>query len=612
MRILTSISFLLIFFLLSNAYAQEGQLLWSYDADETNTTASIEHDGTIYIGSDDDSLYAINPNGTLKWKYATGGNIESSPVVGKDDSIYFVSADDNLYALTNEGARKWVYRLPCGFNSASKNGIALNDDGSIIVVSGGLLLKISEESQLIWSTDLSITVETEDGEIITRFFNPKAGPIIDVSGIYIAGSSFIVAYNQEGERQWYHDDQSMYVSYNSMTLTEGNNLLLGASDNNLYSYSNSGEFLWQFTSGGRIESSPVTGPDGTIYFGSGDNKLYAIDQDGYYLWEYLVDNDIECSPVIGADSVIYFTVHGSTEEGVYALNPDGSFRWNYRFEGNSYGSPSLTNDGTLIVPLGYVSYSSMHGNILALETSSSGLATSVWPTLGHDNAHTSNVPYLTPLNDTTTFVQQVYQDFLGRDADAGGLAYWVDAIDIQGVPRAQLVEGFLNSAEFGQTVSPVTRLYFAYFNRIPDYSGLMYWIDNYAQETPLATISDAFAGSAEFIATYGSLDNSAFVTLVYQNVLGRDPDASGLSYWIGQLDTSAVTRGELMIGFSESTEYIALMENQIYVTMTYIGLLRRSPDQGGFDYWVGVMDGGGSSLALIEGFLSSGEYAAWF
>lgn len=50
----------------------------------------------------------------------------------------------------------------------------------------------------------------------------------------------------------------------------------------------------------------------------------------------------------------------------------------------------------------------------------------------------------------------------------------------------------------------------------------------------------------------------------------------------------------------------------VYVTMVYMGLLRRAPDAGGFDYWVGRMDTGDSGQLLIDGFLASGEYAARF
>ena len=217
-----------------------------------------------------------------------------------------------------------------------------------------------------------------------------------------------------------------------------------------------------------------------------------------------------------------------------------------------------------------------------------------------------------PLSDDTEFVSQVYRDFLNREPDASGLIYWVDQLETGMLDSAELVEQYMLSAEFGQTIAPVTRLYFAYFNRIPDFTGLMYWIDSYKQGTPLISISDAFAGSAEFTATYGSLSNSDFVTLVYQNVLGRDPDQGGLDYWTGLLDSSTQTRGQVMVGFSESDEYQTLMANQIYVTMTYIGLLRRSPDQGGFDYWVGIIDQGATGLSLIDSFLYSTEYQGRF
>jgi len=54
------------------------------------------------------------------------------------------------------------------------------------------------------------------------------------------------------------------------------------------------------------------------------------------------------------------------------------------------------------------------------------------------------------------------------------------------------------------------------------------------------------------------------------------------------------------------------MDHEVYVTMTYIGLLRRASEQVGFDYWVNRMGGGESGQILIDGFLNSAEYAARF
>ena len=102
----------------------------------------------------------------------------------------------------------------------------------------------------------------------------------------------------------------------------------------------------------------------------------------------------------------------------------------------------------------------------------------------------------------------------------------------------------------------VARLYTAYFDRSPDDAGARYWNTIYARGgLSLAGISDAFAGSAEFANRYQVVDNRRFVRLVYNNVMGREPDAKGWGYWANQLNRGSLTRGELMIQFSESTEF---------------------------------------------------------
>jgi len=67
-----------------------------------------------------------------------------------------------------------------------------------------------------------------------------------------------------------------------------------------------------------------------------------------------------------------------------------------------------------------------------------------------------------------------------------------------------------------------------------------------------------------------------------------------------------------MTGFSESIEYKDASLNQIRVIAFYYGMLRRAPDQAGFDFWVGVLNNGGSALDLINGFLDATEYQSRF
>ena len=103
----------------------------------------------------------------------------------------------------------------------------------------------------------------------------------------------------------------------------------------------------------------------------------------------------------------------------------------------------------------------------------------------------------------------------------------------------------------------LSRLYRAYFDRVPDEGGLRYWSTIYsAGELNLNEISEYFATSPEFNALYGDVDNETFVELIYVNVLKRPNDEGGKNYWLGFLNNGTLTRGALMSYFAQSEEYI--------------------------------------------------------
>lgn len=209
------------------------------------------------------------------------------------------------------------------------------------------------------------------------------------------------------------------------------------------------------------------------------------------------------------------------------------------------------------------------------------------------------------------FVLQQYRDFLSREGDAGGVAYWRGRLESGATSRDALAASFLESPEFRGRVAPVARLYFAYFLRVPDYGGLLHWV-TFADANSLSAVSDAFAASPEFANRYGSTDNGGFVQLVYQNVLGRAPDPAGQAHWTSQLEDGAMSRGDVMLAFSEGGEFRASTGNETLVAITYAGMLRREADAGGFGFWVDYLDDGNSPRALIAGFLSAPEYRSRF
>ena len=116
-----------------NLYAinPDGTFKWEYNTGGwIHSSPAIGADGTIYVGSYDNHLYAINPNGSLEWAYITPGSwIYSSPAIGADGTIYVGSADGNLYAINPNGTLKWTYSIGSEIDSSPSIGV----DGTIYV-----------------------------------------------------------------------------------------------------------------------------------------------------------------------------------------------------------------------------------------------------------------------------------------------------------------------------------------------------------------------------------------------------------------------------------------------------------------------------------------------
>lgn len=119
--------------------------------------------------------------------------------------------------------------------------------------------------------------------------------------------------------------------------------------------------------------------------------------------------------------------------------------------------------------------------------------------------------------------------------------------------RAEAVASYYNA---GGREGSVYRLYRAYFLREPDQKGFMGWYLRTYQGWTLDRISQFFASSTEFQTRYGSLDDRAFMDLIYKNVLGRAADGGGYDFWLGRLQRGT-NRGALMLSFSDAGEYKA-------------------------------------------------------
>jgi hypothetical protein len=248
--------------------------------------------------------------------------------------------------------------------------------------------------------------------------------------------------------------------------------------------------------------------------------------------------------------------------------------------------------------------------VQAADTDGDGIPDDQEVALSRNPAYKDNEVFV----DASLFTKQQYRDFFSREADTASVAFWSATLTPGTATRATLAATFLDSAEYLARVAPMVRLYAASFNRIPDYSGLSFWVTEFLKSpnsTNLNTIAQQFAVSTEFVATYGSLSDAAYVDRLYQNVLGRTADRDGSSYWQGRL-AAGLTRGALLASFSESAEYQAKTAASIRTIGAFAAMLSRAPTTAEHSSWVTAFGSGGATSVLTSSIVGSTEYRARF
>lgn len=208
-------------------------------------------------------------------------------------------------------------------------------------------------------------------------------------------------------------------------------------------------------------------------------------------------------------------------------------------------------------------------------------------------------PAMPPFTSRSALLAQQYRDFLERSVTNSDRAYWAAS----GASANQIVSWFVDQEAARR--GPLVRLYRAYFKRWPDAAGQAYWVGKMRAGTSLTKVSDSFAAVPEFKSMYGSRTNAEFVTLVYNNVLGRDPDAAGHAYWLGRLNRGAITRGGVMLQFSESPENKTKYGIDVDLVGITLRMLRRPPTPTELAQWRPNTDA--HELAAL--LLASSEYA---
>lgn len=112
-------------------------------------------------------------------------------------------------------------------------------------------------------------------------------------------------------------------------------------------------------------------------------------------------------------------------------------------------------------------------------------------------------------------------------------------------------------------VFPIVLLYQSSFARIPDAEGLDFWVKKYAAGNfkDLDGIAKEFYASDEWQIVYDNLSAGQIIADLYRNILGREPDADGRSFWLGKWSSGELNLGQIAVRIATSDELTLKFNN---------------------------------------------------
>ena len=344
----------------ADGYSTSPRLLWRFMTGGRNPfRTAVGHDGILYVASNDGNLYALYPDGTLKWSRNLNGRPATAPVIGYDGRIYIGTWSGAVYAMSPNGRLEWIFRTD---SNRFTGNPALGVRGDIYLPGDhGMLYAVSYSGELVWSLQLQREIVSD--------------PSIGRDGtIYIATDDRrLNAIHPDGAKRW---DIPLSGIPGTAAIAEDGTLYIGALG--IHAVSPEGTRLWDYLLSEEI-SDPVIGIDGTVFAGSRRGILYAIGREGKKLWDISLGSSISYASAITEDN----TVIAASGEYLVAVSNEGAVLWKFRMTRDA-GPPLVDESGTIYA-------SGEDWVVYALDGGHGGIAASSWPVSGHDVYHSGRV-----------------------------------------------------------------------------------------------------------------------------------------------------------------------------------------------------------------------------
>ncbi len=147
----------------------DGSEKWRAETGGARSSPLVAEDGTVYVGSTDGGLYAVDPDGNVRWRFDAGDRINSAPNIAENGTIYVASNAQQLFAVNPDGTLRWSREIG-GFGTSSP---AVAPDGTVVVSSSaGTVLAFTASGERLWAAEYDGTgyapTITPDGRVVLQ------------------------------------------------------------------------------------------------------------------------------------------------------------------------------------------------------------------------------------------------------------------------------------------------------------------------------------------------------------------------------------------------------------------------------------------------------------
>ena len=314
---------------------------WTFQAEDGFESTAAIHAGTVYVGSLDGHLYAVDlSSGTLRWKYEAANEIKSSATV-HGGTVYFGDEGGTFHAVdASTGLARWTFETDAGITSSAN----MAGDRLLFGSYDNFLYCVkASDGSLVWKVETDGYVHAtpavfeHGGETVAasagcdgflRLVRVSDGSEVRRVGLggYVAASpavrgdrAFVGTFESQvlgidlraGTILWTYEDPDRQFPFYGSAAVHRELVVIGGRDKQVHALRpGTGELLWKFAARARIDASPVIVGDRVLVATTAGDIVTLAARTGEETFRFETGSSFVASPSVAGGTLVIGDLDG--------------------------------------------------------------------------------------------------------------------------------------------------------------------------------------------------------------------------------------------------------------------------------------------------------------